>query len=354
MTAAPTISPTVSVVIPAYNGAGLIAETLESLGRQTLPDWEAIVVDDCSADDTRALVAAWPDKRVRLVCNEANGGPVRTRNRGVAQARGRYIAGLDQDDLCLPDRLARQVEYLDANPAVALLGAAAALLCDGVVRPSGHAPVTTPALVEWLTRIENPIVWSSVMVRGEVARALDPFTRPEILYAEDFDLYHRVQRHGRLARLDEPLLLYRQHPGGASQRFTDTMRASAARVLAGAHAAVLGEEAAAAAWLLVRHVMGGDPVPDRQTLARLGDAIGLLQGDFLIHHPTGPNDRRLIYWETAQRWGRIGRAGLRRGTLTLTDLLTVRPDHLGLGHAPFHRLASDGAIGGARRLRRAG
>ena len=347
-------APTVSVLIPAYNGAALIEETLASLTAQTLADWEAIVVDDVSADDTRAVVAAWPDPRVRLVRNAVNGGPVRTRNRALAEARGRYIAALDQDDLCLPDRFARQVAHLDAHPGTALLGTAVNILCEGVVGPSGYAPVTSPALVAWLTRIENPLVWSSVMIRGEVARALDPFTRPEILYAEDFDLYHRVQAHGAIARLDEPLLLYRQHAAGASQRFTQTMRASAARVLAEAHAGVLGDRSPAIADLLVRHVMGGDPVPDRATLAVLGEAIGTLQHHHLSTHALSADDRKLIRWETAQRWGRIGRATLRTGHVSLADLLAVRPAHLGLGYQQLHDLVVGGAIGGSRRWRRTG
>lgn len=346
--------PTVSVVIPAYNGARLIEETLASLSVQTLTDWEAIVIDDCSGDDTRAVVAAWPDPRVRLLCNETNAGPVRTRNRGVAAARGRYIAGLDQDDLCLPDRFARQVAWLDARPGLALLGTASRYLCEGVVRPSPHAAVTSPALIAWLTEIENPLVWSTVMIRGEVARALDPFTRPDILYAEDFDLYHRVRRIGAIARLDEPLLLYRQHPGSASQRFTATMRASAARVLAEAHADLFGEDTPDVAQLLTHHVMGGEPVADRATLGRLGEVIGTLQSRFLAAAPVEAADLELIRWETAQRWGRIGRAALRAGTLSLADILSVRPAHLGLGHAQLHRLLIDGAVGGARRFRKAG
>jgi len=346
-------TPTVSVIIPAYNGAELIGETLHSLAAQTLTDWEAIVVDDVSSDTTREVVAAWPDRRVRLICNEQNSGPVRTRNRAAAEARGRYVAGLDQDDLCLPDRFARQVAFLDAHAEVALLATAADFLCDGVVSASSYAPVTTPALLAWLTRIENPIVWSTVMVRADVTRTLAPFTRPEILYAEDFDLYHRVQSLGRIARLDEPLLHYRQHPGGASKRFTDTMRASAMRVLAEAHRPLLGDRADAIARLLVLHNMGGEPVPDRATLFTLGEAIGAIQARFLRDHAVGAEDRKLIRWETAQRWGRIGRAALRSGTLTLADIVAVRPEHLGLGYAGLDALLWSGAIGGTRRARRA-
>ena len=346
--------PTVSVLMPAYNGAALIEDTLASLTSQTMPDWEAIVIDDCSGDDTRAVVAAWPDPRVRLLVNDVNGGPVRTRNRALVEARGRYIAALDQDDLCLPDRFARQVAFLDAHPDVALLGTAADFLRGGVVGASDYAPVTTPALVEWLTRIENPLVWSSVMIRGEVARALDPFTRPDILYAEDFDLYHRVQPLGRIARLDKPLLLYREHASSASKRFTETMHASAARVLVGVHGTLFGDRAEAVAQLLVRHVMDRAPVPDRTTLSMLGEAIGAIQARFLADHPVSPDDLTLIRWETARRWGRIGRAALRTGTLGLADVLAVRPAHLGLGYAGLHDLIVSNAIGGARRSRRAG
>lgn len=346
-------TPTVSVIIPAYNGAGLIGETLASLGAQTLTDWEAIVVDDVSSDATRDVVAAWPDRRVRLICNDRNSGPVHARNRAVSEARGRYIAALDQDDLCLPDRFARQVAFLAAHPEVALLGTAADFLCEGVVGPSGYAPVTTPGLLAWLTRIENPIVWSTVMIRAEVTLALNPFTRPEIVYAEDFDLYHRVQPHGQIARIDEPLLHYRQHAGGASKRFTDAMHASATRVLAEAHAPLFGERAGEVARLIVLHNMGGEPAPDRATLLALGEAIGAIQTRFLADNPVGAEDLKLIRWETAQRWGRIGRAGLRSGTLRLADVLAVRPEHLGLGYAGLDALLWSGAIGGTRRARRA-
>ncbi len=346
--------PIVSVVIPSYNGVAFIGETLESLGRQSLRDWEAIVVDDGSADDTRALVRAWPDDRVRLIVRAENGGPVLARNSGIAAVRGRYIAGLDQDDLCLPDRLARQVAYLDANPDVVLVGAQANQLRDGKVSAMHYAAHTTPDLIAWLTWIENPIVWSTVMLRADAGRALDPFSRPELVYAEDFDLYHRIARFGRIARLDEPMVLYRQHAGGVSKRFITTMQASATRVLAEAHAAVLGEaEATALAPLLVRHNMGGEPVPDRATLIRLGDGIAALQAAFLQQVRPDAESSKLIRWETARRWARIGRAGLRSGNVGVRDVLAARPPHLGLGYAGIETLLWCGAIGAVRRMRRA-
>ncbi len=344
-------APLVTIVMAAYNGAALISETLDSLSRQTLTDFELLVVDDASTDDTRAVVAAHPDPRVRLIALDRNGGPVLARNHGVAEARGRYIAGLDHDDLCRPERLARQVAYMEAHPDTVLLGTQADYLCDGVVSPSAYPVVTTPGLIEWLVQIENPLVWSSTMFRAEAARTLAPFTRPQILYAEDFDLYHRMGRLGRLARLDEPLLIYRQHSGSASRRHTDTMRASAAQVLAETHADLFGDQAGALATLLSRHVMGGEPVPDRASLVTLGKGIARIQRHFLDWRLIDGESLRLIRWETAQRWARIGRAGLRAGTLSLADVLAARPDHIGLGYAGLDALLWSGAIGGLRRTR---
>ncbi len=345
-------TPVVSVIMAAYNGAGIIEETLRSLEAQTFTDFEVIVVDDGSVDSTRELVSGWPDPRVRLIAMERNGGPVLARNRGFAHARGRYIAALDQDDICRPQRLARQVAYLDSHPETVLLGTATERLFEGTIGPSNYAPVTTPALTAWLLCIENPLVWSSVMLRTDVARRLDPFTRPELLYAEDFDLYQRMQDHGAIARLDEPMVLYRIHPGGLSKRFTDNMDICATRVLAERHARLFDDRAETVARLLVRHNMGGQPVPDRATLATLGSALSVIQADFLATHACDAHDIRLIRWETARRWGDIGRAGLRAGTIKLADVLAVRPDHLGLGYAGLEALMWSGLIGGARRARR--
>lgn len=344
------MTPAVSVIMAAYNGADLLPETLRSLEAQTFNDWELVVVDDCSTDGTFALLQGWPDPRVRAFRSPANGGPVRARNLALEHARGRYVAGLDHDDLCRPDRLRRQIAYLDANPDTVALGTAAAFLENGRRRTPNDAPNTTPALVEWLLRIENPLVWSSMMIRTDVARRFRPFTNSDRLYAEDFDLYHRLLGHGRVARLDKVLVDYRVHGGSVSQRFAERMHQSAGEVLVGVHEPCFGRDAPHAAVLIVQHLMLFEPVPDRATLAMLGDVIARALDHYLATRSVDAEDQRLIRWETARRWARVGRAGLRTGALTLADLAAVRPP--GLGRADVEPLLFSRAVGAARRLLR--
>ena len=352
--------PAISVVMPVYNGVDMLPEALDSLAAQSFGDFEVVVVDDCSTDSTRALVAQWPDPRVRLVTMAANGGPVLARNRGMAEARGRFVAALDHDDLCRPDRFARQLAYLEANPTVVLVGCAAAILQNGRTGRSLHAATTTtPAFVDWLMAIENPLVWSSVMMRGDATRRLEPFMRPDRVYAEDFDLYQRIRRFGAIARIDDVLVDYRVHPGGVSKRFVQRMEDSAVQVLAERHAALFGVDAAAIARLLVLHVSAQRPVPDRAALVTLGAALRTILEDFLATRgdALGEADRRLILRDTAHRWRVIGRTGLRAGTLRIGDLLAVRPGPTAQGDTPLRyaepgALLWSGAIGGARRAGR--
>ena len=300
-------APAISVIMAAYNGADLIGDTLRSLQAQSFGDFEVVIVDDCSSDDTRGIVRAFGDARIKLISQATNQGVVAARNRAVAESRGRYIAALDHDDLCHPDRFLRQITYLEANPGTVLLGTAASILEDGVVHPGILAPVSTPALIEWLLRIENPLVWSSVMMRGDAARRLDPFTRPDMVFAEDFDVYHRIARFGPIARLDEELVIYRRHTGGASQRHVDAMTGRATDVLAETNAALLGDEAWEVADLIVRHVMGQQPVPDRATFQRLGDALVRLQDDlpceFVVEDLAAKAANPDALHELFSRWG---------------------------------------------------
>ncbi len=123
-------------------------------------------------------------------------------------------------------------------------------------------------------------------------------------------------------------------------------------VLAEAYADLFGDDARETAELMVKYVMGQRPVPDRATLQRLGDALVALQDEFLETRKPDSNSRSLIRWETARRWARIGRAGLRTGQIDLGDAVAVRPDHLGLGYAGIDDLVMSRLVGTARSVQR--
>lgn len=342
------MTPRVSVIMAAYNGAAWLPDTLASLYAQTLTDWELVVVDDRSTDATLTLLRACGDARVRVIESVANGGPVVARNRAFAEARGRYIAALDQDDIALPERLAQQVAWLDTAPDTVLVASATDQLVAGRRVPWPAARALSPDLIDWQMLVCNPIVWSSVMFRAEAARRLSPFERPDYRYVEDFDLYHRLRPFGRIAQIDAVLTLYRQHPEGASRRHADVMRANAERLLRERQAALLGAPDAELAALVQRHVMAREAVPDAATLRRLFDGIGRLRAAFL--KTRGAAAAAPVEQAVGELWWRVCRASIRAGTLTLRRAVAARRAPVPLAQAPD--LVTSQIIGGVRAMRR--
>lgn len=105
----------VSIITPTYNCAPFIAETIECVLAQTYTNWEMIIVDDCSSDNTKDVVAQYEDKRIKYYCLEHNSGAAVARNTALKMARGRWIAFLDSDDLWMPDKLEKQIDFMSKN-----------------------------------------------------------------------------------------------------------------------------------------------------------------------------------------------------------------------------------------------
>jgi glycosyltransferase involved in cell wall biosynthesis len=105
----------VSIIMPSYNTGKFIAESIDCVLAQTYENWELIIVDDCSSDDTDAVVARYDDARIRYLKNEKNSGAAVSRNRALREAKGRWIAFLDSDDLWLPEKLEKQIDFMEKN-----------------------------------------------------------------------------------------------------------------------------------------------------------------------------------------------------------------------------------------------
>jgi glycosyltransferase involved in cell wall biosynthesis len=252
--------PLVSVVLPVRNGARYVGPAVAGILTQTCADLELIVVDDGSTDASADLVraAAAGDPRLHLISQPAC-GVVAALNKACAQARGRYLARMDADDLALPQRLARQVAYLEEHPRVAVLGTRALMLrgaeLTGLILGGPCAP---PAVAACL-RHDNCLIHPTVMMRREVFVEAGGY-RPLFTDAEDLDLWLRIVERHELANLPEPLLHYRLHDGQVSHAAIVQM--ALARL--GAYAVAESRRAGGAEPAVAQ------PRIDRAVLARLG------------------------------------------------------------------------------------
>ena len=206
-------TPRVTAIIPVFNGARFMAAAIASLQRQSLADIEILVVDDGSTDATAEIVTgiAAADPRVRLL-QQPRGGQATANNLAETQARAPLLAKLDADDVALPDRLAKQVAFLDANSACGLVATKAWLIDpDGRRHGVPGRPTSTEAIHAHLFRFRsNPLVTSSAMLRRDVYRAVGG---EQACFGDchDLDLWLRLGRVTTIAAIDEPLVEYRVH-----------------------------------------------------------------------------------------------------------------------------------------------
>jgi glycosyltransferase involved in cell wall biosynthesis len=205
---------TVSVVMTVFNTERYVGEAVQSVLGQTFRGFEFIIIDDGSTDRSPAILREFAsrDPRVRLV-SRPNTGIVAAANEGIGMARGRYLARMDSDDVCLPNRFEAQVRYLDEHPECVLVASRVT-----VVDPYG-SPVLESG--QKLTHEEIDaellgsgggwaIVQPSAMMRADAVRKVGAY-RGRHNVSEDQDLFLRLAEVGRVANLPEPLLLYRRH-----------------------------------------------------------------------------------------------------------------------------------------------
>lgn len=198
--------PKVSVVLPVYNVAAHIEDTIASVLRQTFTDFELLVLDDCSTDNTVARIQQFADPRLRLIRNEHNLGRAGTDNTALQYIRGEYIAKMDGDDICHPERLARQVAYLDQQPAVNVVGSFMQNFGASTYlnRYPAH-PVDTQVLTLFTLPTGNP----SAMLRASLFQEQGLRYDATLRQTEDYDFCARYIRQLRIATIQESLLEYR-------------------------------------------------------------------------------------------------------------------------------------------------
>jgi glycosyltransferase involved in cell wall biosynthesis len=217
-------TPVVSIVMPAYNAAPWIAETIESILAQSFSDFEVLIGDDGSTDATKSIVESFAAKDHRIILHALNHcGVVVARNALLAKCRGRYVMFHDADDLSVPERMQRQVDFLDGHPSTVAVSCNVLKFKGTRVWPSAIDFTKLPTIVQRNSKLsgmgyhKKNFPFPACMVRAVVARELHGF-RPYFSYAEDADFIYRLEERGELTVLDETLFLYRQHASNTSRR----------------------------------------------------------------------------------------------------------------------------------------
>lgn len=215
--------PKVSVVIPVFNASDTLPSSVESILKQSYTDFELILIDDGSSDDSWALITEYSriDPRVIALQNEVNLGISRTRNKGLSFARGEFLMWQDADDISLPDRMEKQCEYLDHHPREGMVGGSLEVFSNQTVRGIRRYPTEDVEIRKMIFRF-SPIAQPAAMIRMSALKAVGDYNI-HLKAAEDLEMTFRIGELFELANIPDVVLRYRLSSTSATYKHLRAM-----------------------------------------------------------------------------------------------------------------------------------
>ncbi len=214
-------SPLISVVMPVYNASRYLTKAIDSILNQTYANFEFIILDDCSTDDSVAIVKKYRDERIKLVQQSVNKGVTQNLNEGLHLSKGKYIARMDADDISLPTRFAQQVEFMESNPKVGVCGCWIKYLqsepTSTLKYPTNHSQVLSHVFFN-----KALVCHPSVMIRKSILEQYQLRYPTECKYGQDYALWISLLNHCEFANIPQVLFMYRIHSSQVSSQYHDT------------------------------------------------------------------------------------------------------------------------------------
>lgn len=208
MSSAKNLGPLVSIVVPMHNAADFIDDTIHSVLGQTYENWELILVDDCSSDNTLKVVGQFADEKIRVILCKRNGGAAKARNRGVSAARGRYLCFLDADDLWQPSKLERQIEFMKETGAA--FSYASYVFADAAGRPNGKV-VRVPSTITYKQALKNTTIWTSTVMFDMRKLKKGDVKMPDVRRGQDTATWWKVlKKIDQAYGMKEVMAIYRR------------------------------------------------------------------------------------------------------------------------------------------------
>lgn len=207
--------PKISVVMSVYNGEKYLHEAIESIINQSLDDFEFVIINDASTDASLKIIESFRDPRILLITNETNLGLTKSLNKGLGIAKGEFIARMDADDICYPQRLEKQVAFFETDKDIALCGTWVTILGDTNRR--GEYPVTHDE-IKFTMLCYNAFAHPTVMWRREVFEGMALKYDENYITAQDYELFSRLVHLVKTANIPEVLLYYREHENQVTKK----------------------------------------------------------------------------------------------------------------------------------------
>lgn len=213
----------VSIIVPVYNAGAYIEETIAMVRAQSYQNWELLLVDDCSSDDSRAKIEGCMKDaggKIRLIAKTVNQGAARARNTGIAEAKGRYIAFLDADDVWMADKLAKELAFMEKKQAAFVFTAYE--FGDEKARPTGKV-VHVPETICYKQALSRTVIFTSTVLIDTRKTGKELIQMPDVK-SEDTAAWWRILRKFTGYGLDEVLTIYRRPPKSLSSNKVEAVR----------------------------------------------------------------------------------------------------------------------------------
>jgi glycosyltransferase involved in cell wall biosynthesis len=211
------IAPLVSVVMSVYNSAAYLAEAIESILHQTYSNFEFIIINDGSNDESLSIIKSYTDNRILSIDNDGNKGLIYSLNKGIDLAKGQYIARMDADDISLPTRLQKQVDFLEANSAIGVCSSNY-IQFNGQLEKHYFAYDRHEEILVHLL-FNSSLIHPSLMIRKSCLAQLDKLFDSNFQHAEDYELWSRLIFKCRFANVPDTLIKYRLHKNQVTQLY---------------------------------------------------------------------------------------------------------------------------------------
>jgi len=211
-------APLVSVLMPVYNAGNYLKDAINSIIEQSFTDFEFIIIDDGSTDESVSIIKSYDDKRIKLIENGENIKIIATLNKGISLARGKYIARMDADDISLPERLEKQIAYMESNPLVGLCGTFIRTI--GLEKNYDIHFETSHDKIKFRLFFDTHFPHPAAVIRSSVVLQNNLQFSNKFIHAEDLEFWNRMAEFTQMAIIPEILVLKRYHEEQISQKYT--------------------------------------------------------------------------------------------------------------------------------------